>query len=146
MISDEDGNKLDEIDMSKAADYTLEATVTDADGNKTTITLSYHVKALDESKEIIPDVDTDGDGFPDLNIVDKDHDGIPDKRIDPTAGITPDLNIDADGNGILDKYQKKPAKTGDESNMTLWIVVIAVVFVGVCVLCAIKIKRRKSDK
>ena len=51
-----------------------------------------------------PDVniDTDGDGEPDVN-VDTDGDGKPDINIDTDGDGIPDINIDTDGDGIPDK-------------------------------------------
>ena len=40
----EEGKTLDRIDMSKEGVYTLVTTVADADGNKTTLELTYQVK------------------------------------------------------------------------------------------------------
>ncbi|MEE1420333.1 MAG: InlB B-repeat-containing protein, partial [Eggerthellaceae bacterium] len=52
------------------------------------------------------DIDTDGDGKPDVNIVDKDGDGKPDpvdpKKEDPTNPTKPDVNIDTDDDDIPD--------------------------------------------
>ncbi len=46
-------------------------------------------------------VDTDGDGKPDLN-VDADHDGKPELNVDTDGDGEPDLNVDVDGDGVPD--------------------------------------------
>lgn len=46
-------------------------------------------------------IDTNGDGKPDLNI-DTDGDGVPDVNIDSNGDGIPDLNVDEDGDGIPD--------------------------------------------
>ena len=51
--------------------------------------------------DLTPDVDTNGDGVPDLNL-DIDQDGVPDLNIDLDEDGVPDLNIDLDGDGIPD--------------------------------------------
>ncbi len=51
--------------------------------------------------ELEPNVDTNGDGVPDLNI-DIDGDGDPDLNIDLDEDGIPDLNIDLDGDGTAD--------------------------------------------
>ena len=47
------------------------------------------------------DIDTDGDGKPDINI-DTDGDGKPDVNIDTDGDGKPDVNIDTDGDGKPD--------------------------------------------
>ena len=47
-------------------------------------------------------VDTTGDGKPNLNIIDKDGDGKPDQGIDPSRPGNPNVNVDLDGDGKPD--------------------------------------------
>lgn len=54
-----------------------------------------------QKKEIRVDVDTDGDGKPDLN-VDTNKDGVPDVNIDTNEDGKPDLNIDTNKDGVPD--------------------------------------------
>ena len=51
-------------------------------------------------------VDLDGDGIPDIN-VDVDGDGIPDIDIDSDGDGKPDVNVDTDGDGKADENIKK---------------------------------------
>ncbi len=101
------GKQVNEIDMSNEGNYQISTTVKDGFGNKTTITLNYGVKDItkepdgDDEKELIPDLDTDGDGFPDIN-VDTDGDGEPDTDIDTDKDGLPDVNVDTDGDGKPD--------------------------------------------
>lgn len=46
-------------------------------------------------------IDTDGDGDPDIN-VDPDDDGIPDTNVDTDGDGDPDVNVDPDGDGTPD--------------------------------------------
>ena len=94
-IIDDEGTELSQIDLSQDAHYILETTVEDKDGNKTTIQLNYRVHDLMKD-DTVNDVDTDGDGFPDVN-VDVDGDGKPDINIDVDKDGKPDVNIDTDG-------------------------------------------------
>ena len=99
-IRDADGNEIQEIDLSKPGKYVVTTTVTDAQGNKTTINLAYNV-----IKPIIQDPDlnkdTNDDGIPDINI-DTDDDGLPDINIDTDGDDKPDINIDTDDDGKPD--------------------------------------------
>ena len=58
---------------------------------------------IDKDKDGEPDIniDKDGDGKPDINI-DKDKDGEPDINIDKDGDGEPDINIDKDGDGEPD--------------------------------------------
>ncbi len=99
-IKDADGNEIQEIDLSEPGKYVITTTVTDAQGNKTTINLAYNV-----TKPIIQDLDlnkdTNDDGIPDINI-DTDDDGLPDINIDTDGDDKPDINIDTDDDGKPD--------------------------------------------
>ena len=129
-VQNSDKEVVTEVDLSKVATYTIIATVTDKQGNKTTIKLAYNLIRLnvdvdgdgepdinidtdgdgkpdiniDTDGDNKPDIniDTDIDGEPDVNIVDKDGDGEPDKNIDPDSDVKPDINIDTDGDGKPD--------------------------------------------
>jgi len=129
-VQNSDKEVVTEVDLSKVATYTIIATVTDKQGNKTTIKLAYNLIRLnvdvdgdgepdinidtdgdgkpdiniDTDGDNKPDIniDTDKDGEPDVNIVDKDGDGEPDKNIDPDSDVKPDVNIDTDGDGKPD--------------------------------------------
>ena len=110
-IQDKDGNVVTEIDMSKAATYKVIATVFDKASNyKTTLTVDYNLVRVD--------IDTDGDGKPDVN-VDTDGDGKPDINIDTDGDNIPDVNIDKDGDdkpdiNIVDKDGDGKPDTGIE--------------------------------
>ncbi len=94
VIKDKDGKEVEEIDISKEAEYTIIATVFDKSNNyKTTLTVEYDLVRVN--------IDTDGDGKPDVNI-DTDKDGKPDINIDPDGDNIPDINIDTDGDGKPD--------------------------------------------
>ena len=54
-----------------------------------------------ELVDLEPNIDTDGDGIPDLNI-DTDGDGVPDIDLDIDLDGEPDQNIDTDGDGVPD--------------------------------------------
>ena len=99
-IVDRDGNPVTEIDLSNPGKYIVTQTVTDKQGNKTTINLTYNVR---KPSLIDPDLnkDTNDDGIPDINI-DTDDDGLPDINIDTDGDDKPDINIDTDGDGKPD--------------------------------------------
>ena len=78
----------------------------------------YDTMAIDEKEEVLINIDTDGDGLPDVNIdldgdgepdINKDIDGdwIPDIDIDSTGDGKPDTNVDEDGDGIPDTNIKE---------------------------------------
>ena len=94
-IVDRDGNPVTEIDLSNPGKYIVTQTVTDKQGNKTTVNLTYNVR---KPSLIDPDLnkDTNDDGIPDINI-DTDDDGLPDINIDTDGDDKPDINIDTDG-------------------------------------------------
>ncbi|MCI9639652.1 MAG: LPXTG cell wall anchor domain-containing protein [Emergencia sp.] len=95
VITDATGEPIDEIDLSEKGKYLITAEVEDANGNKTTIELTFNLRS---PVLIDPDInkDTNGDGIPDINI-DTDDDGIPDINIDTDGDDKPDINIDTDG-------------------------------------------------
>ncbi len=97
-------------------------------------------------------IDTDGDGIPDLD-VDTDGDGIA------------DTNIDTDGDGIPDKNVKTPAeieklmkankdksdelpwwipKTGDTSNMLIWLAGLGAAVLALVILVILKGKKNRE--
>ncbi len=71
------------------------------------------VVVVDEKEKTPTNVDTDGDGTPDINI-DTDGDGEPDTDIDIDGDGEPDINIDDDGDGIPDREidEDKPGDPG----------------------------------
>ena len=89
----------------------------------------FDTMAIDEKKEVLINIDTDGDGLPDINI-DLDDDGVPDINkdvngdwipdvdIDSTGDGEPDINVDTDGDGkpdenIIKITEWKPGKNVD---------------------------------
>lgn len=56
---------------------------------------------IDEDTFIVVNLDTNGDGVPDLNI-DTDGDGVPDLNVDLNGDGVPDVYADADGDGVAD--------------------------------------------
>ena len=105
VIKDKDGNEIDEINLEDVATYTIQATLEDESTlSRAVLTLNYDLTELSEKEDIqdIPtDVDTDGDGYPDINI-DKDKDGKPDIDVDKDGDGKPDVNVDTDGDGKPD--------------------------------------------
>ena len=82
--------------------------------NKTTNGFSFDTMTIDEKKDVLLNIDTDGDGRPDVNIdldndgkpdinIDTDFDWIPDINIDSTGDGQPDTNVDTDNDGIADE-------------------------------------------
>ena len=100
VITNEAGEPVTEVDLSEKGKYLITAEVKDANGNKTTIELTFNLRT---PAILNPDLnkDTDGDGKPDINI-DKDGDGIPETNIDTDGDDKPDINIDTDGDGKPD--------------------------------------------
>ncbi|MCI9312756.1 MAG: hypothetical protein HFE68_05260 [Erysipelotrichaceae bacterium] len=71
-------------------------TMVDKDGNQN---IDYDT---DTTLKGLNHIDTDGDGYPDLNI-DLDFDGLPDLNINTDGKLDkPQINIDSDGDGIPD--------------------------------------------
>ena len=101
-VYDKDGQEIDllndAIDLSKPDKYKIKVTVSDTNGNTTSIDIDYSLY-YDPIKDI--DIDIDGDGNPDNNI-DTDGDGKPDINIDTDGDWKPDINIDTDGDGKPD--------------------------------------------
>ncbi len=62
---------------------------------------SFDTMVIDEKKEVLINIDTDGDGLPDINI-DLDDDGEPDINKDVDGDWIPDIDIDSTGDGIPD--------------------------------------------
>ncbi len=113
---DEDQDKTPDVNIDADGDGLPDVNVdTDGDGKP-----DVNIDTDDDGKPDINIVDKDGDGkpdnidpkdeeqdkTPDVNIVDKDGDGIPDDLDDLTdeekKELTPDVNIDTDGDGIPD--------------------------------------------
>ncbi len=110
VITDKDGNEVDEIDLSKPENYTIQATHNQDDvfedtAVHTSAVLTIDYKLIDMKEEVKKDtpvdVDTDGDGYPDVN-VDPDGDGKPEINIDPDGDGKPDVNVDTDDDGKPD--------------------------------------------
>ncbi len=82
--------------------------------NKALNSFQFDTMAIDEKKNVLLNIDTDGDGRPDVNIdldndgkpdinIDTDFDWIPDINIDSTGDGQPDTNVDTDNDGIADE-------------------------------------------
>ena len=82
--------------------------------NKALNSFQFDTMAIDEKKDVLLNIDTDGDGRPDVNIdldgdnkpdinVDTDFDWIPDIDIDNDGDGEPDINVDTDQDGKPDK-------------------------------------------
>jgi len=101
-VLDKDGNEIDLLDkpvnLSKPGEYKVKVTVSDTNGNTTTIEIDYSLY-YDPIKDV--DIDLDGDDIPDMNI-DTDGDGKPDINIDTDDDGKPDVNVDTDDDGIPD--------------------------------------------
>lgn len=107
-VFDKDGKIVTQLDKSVPNKYYIDVVVEDEDGNTSTVHLTYELKDnsninIDTDGDGKPDlnIDTDGDEKPDLNI-DTDGDGKPDLNIDTNGDGRPDLNIDTDGDGKPD--------------------------------------------
>ena len=101
-VLDKDGNEIDLLDkpvnLSKPGEYKVKVTVSDTNGNTTTIEIDYSLY-YDPIKDV--DIDLDGDDIPDMNI-DTDGDGKPDINIDTDGDWKPEVNVDTDGDGKPD--------------------------------------------
>ncbi len=73
-------------------------------------------------------VDTDGDGKPDVNI-DTDGDGKPDKNIKSPEDIK---NIIKEQNPETDELPWWIPRTGDTANMLLWVAGLAAAVLALC--------------
>lgn len=81
---------------------------------------------IDDNMILIVNLDTNGDGIPDLNI-DVDGDGIPDVNIDLNGDGIADMYIDSDGDGIPDDvndsylppYEEVPSTPEDNTGNTI---------------------------
>ena len=69
--------------------------------NKALNSFQFDTMAIDEKKNVLLNIDTDGDGRPDVNI-DLDGDGKPDVNVDTDFDWIPNINIDSDGDGQPD--------------------------------------------
>ena len=111
------GKSIDEIDLSKPMkDYDISFVIADSFGNTTTVIVDYKVADWTPIN-----IDTDGDGEPDINI-DTNGDGKADINIDTNGDGEADIYIYTNGDGIADT---NIPKTGDESQLTLYAMLIA---------------------
>ncbi len=95
-----DGDKV----LVEGVDYTVEYKNNIDVGTADVIIngLGNYQGTLNTEFKIVPvNIDTDGDGVPDIN-VDTDGDGEPDVNIDTDGDLEPDINIDTDGDGDPD--------------------------------------------
>ena len=95
-----DGDKV----LVEGVDYTVEYKNNIDVGTADVIIngLGNYQGTLNTEFKIVPvNIDTDGDGVPDIN-VDTDGDGEPDINIDTDGDLEPDINIDTDGDGEPD--------------------------------------------
>lgn len=85
------------------------------------ISFTYQDQELDENTYLIVNLDTNGDGVPDLNI-DTNGDGVPDINVDLDGDGIPDVLNDADGDGLPDDSSESlpvlpsTSTDGDQSN------------------------------
>ncbi len=111
-IIDKDGDGKPNVNVDTTGDGKPNINIVDKDGdgkpdigivNKGDQTPLPDVN-VDTDGDGKPDVnvDTTGDGKPNLNIIDKDGDGKPDQGIDPTRPGNPNVNVDLDGDGKPD--------------------------------------------
>ncbi|MCI9293552.1 MAG: hypothetical protein HFF01_09290 [Erysipelotrichaceae bacterium] len=91
---------------------------------------TYDTMVIDEKKEVLVNIDTDGDGRADVNVdmngdgkpdinIDTNHDWIPDINIDTKGDGLPDTNVDIDSDGtpdenIIEITEWKPNKDGNK--------------------------------
>ena len=106
---DEDGNEIAESDIvsgkvfdsySTSAKNIYEYSLISSTNNTSGEMTEEDILVVYTYKKVL-NIDTDGDGKPDVNI-DTDKDGKPDINIDTDGDGKPDINIDTDGDGKPD--------------------------------------------